>query len=184
MLLSEATESSRSRAKASFAEGPNDDVCYNMNLGGTYLLCNYITSACCCCICLQPVQPLCIPIKGQHAALAAHQGCKAPCQPLLKRHFQCAQASGGKMMLHFSWPNARTSKLSRQVSEARPAVTSKSANWTRVCTSSSKGSDVYLRHVLLCCLVLRRHQAPASLAVLPKHAQADNWLCSAHTHKQ
>ena len=44
-------------------------------------------------------------------------------------------------------------------------------------------AGIDLRHVLFCCLVLHRHQPPASLAVLPKHAQADNWLCSAHTHK-
>ena len=64
--------SGRGRAKASFAEAPNGNVCFDMNLGSTYLLCNYVGSACCCCICLQPVQPLWIPIKGQHAALAAH----------------------------------------------------------------------------------------------------------------
>ena len=67
-----------------------------MNQGGTYLLCNYVSSACCCCICFQPGQPFWIPIKGQHTALAAHQGCKAPSQPLLKRHIECTQASGRK----------------------------------------------------------------------------------------
>ena len=69
--------------------------------GGTYLLCNYVSSACCCCICLQPVQPFWIPIKGQHTALAAHQRCKAPSPPLLKRRIQCIQASGDQMMLRF-----------------------------------------------------------------------------------
>lgn len=42
---------------------------------GWHLLSNYLACSCGCCIGLQPLQTLSVPVKGPDAALAAHQCC-------------------------------------------------------------------------------------------------------------